>query len=523
MTARPPSRGTRRARAWSEAPIIRLFTFGQSRPLGLLVLLAVFATVALHPGWSPANTLRYWLFDSYQQVFPRVRSADAASAIVVAIDEDSLAQFGQWPWPHTLLARMLEQIGNANPKAIGIDLLLPDSDRQSVRLSSSSSDSRPQLRHQLAALPGSDAALAEVIARLPVVIAVAGLAEARAARTVVRSAPVLVQGGDFDPYVRHFTDALSSLDAIARTARGHGLINTDAPDGVVRRPLMVASVAGILLPSLSLDLLRVAAGADHFRLIIGRRGVHSMGYLDRQYPANADGTLWLHFGASDTSRVVSASQVLEGRIDASRFAGKIVLIGVTGLGLQDYQTTPLHTRMAGVEIHAQMVDNMVDGHFLRRPVAMLAIECVLLAVCSVALIVILPGWRPAASTGIFVAIVVVLVASGYLLFELQQLLLDAMLPALGTSLVFGVLITGNLANADSQRRQLRRQLKDQRAVTERMTGELEAARRIQLDMLPPPSSAAMGDPRFTLHALMAPARDVSGDLYDFFKLDADRL
>ena len=127
MTAPTPAAGTRRARAWSEAPIIRLFTFGQSRPLGLVVLLAVFAVVATKPSWSPIDSLRYWLFDSYQQVFPRVRRADAAKAIIVAIDEDSLAQFGQWPWPRTLLSRMLEQIGNAHPGAghgvLPLDLL----------------------------------------------------------------------------------------------------------------------------------------------------------------------------------------------------------------------------------------------------------------------------------------------------------------------------------------------------------------------------------------------------------------
>ena len=96
-------------------------------------------------------------------------------------------------------------------------------------------------------------------------------------------------------------------------------------------------------------------------------------------------------------------------------------------------------------------------------------------------------------------------------------------PRLACTMLFGVMLTGTLAEADRQRRALRRALEAEREAAARAAGELEAARRIQMGMLPPPSAKFYGDPRFSLQALIETAKSVGGDLYDFFKLDGDRL
>jgi len=106
---------------------------------------------------------------------------------------------------------------------------------------------------------------------------------------------------------------------------------------------------------------------------------------------------------------------------------------------------------------------------------------------------------------------------------MHGLVLDAALPALGATLVYGALLAGTLADTDLQRRQLTRALQTERERAARLTGELEAARQIQLGILPPASADFIRDARFSLHAVMEPAREVGGDLYDFFKLDDDRL
>ena len=86
-----------------------------------------------------------------------------------------------------------------------------------------------------------------------------------------------------------------------------------------------------------------------------------------------------------------------------------------------------------------------------------------------------------------------------------------------------MMLSVTLAEAERQRRALRRQVELQRLAAARIEGELSAARRIQMGILPKPADVLAGEKRFGLSIVLEPAREVGGDLYDFFKLDADRL
>jgi serine phosphatase RsbU (regulator of sigma subunit) len=112
---------------------------------------------------------------------------------------------------------------------------------------------------------------------------------------------------------------------------------------------------------------------------------------------------------------------------------------------------------------------------------------------------------------------------GFILYRWFGVLFDAASPALGLSLVFAVMLGVTLAETESQRRALQRQLALEREAAARLAGEMEAARRIQMGILPDAARAFSQDRRFSLYAFLEPARVVGGDLYDFFLLDGDRL
>ncbi len=118
--------------------------------------------------------------------------------------------------------------------------------------------------------------------------------------------------------------------------------------------------------------------------------------------------------------------------------------------------------------------------------------------------------------------VVLLLAIGVVAFRSQRLLLDAATPGVGLVLLFGVLLTLTLAEANRQRRLLERTVQAQREQAARVAGELAAAQRIQNSTLPRADLLA-GDRRIDLAALLTPAREVGGDLYDYFRLDGRRL
>ena len=113
---------------WSEHRWARALRGRRGRPLGLVLLLVAIA-VLLAPPPRAVRVLRLALFDAYQFRAPRERLS--GPAVIVEIDEASLARHGQWPWPRTLLAALIEQIDRGRPAAIGIDLVMPEPDRLS--------------------------------------------------------------------------------------------------------------------------------------------------------------------------------------------------------------------------------------------------------------------------------------------------------------------------------------------------------------------------------------------------------
>jgi len=501
---------------------LRLLTGAHGRPLGAAVLAAMLALLLL-PGVDAVVGLRMALFDTYQKIAPRTRQS--APAVIVAIDEKSLQQLGQWPWPRTITADLIRAIAETGPAAIGVDVLMPETDRMSpANIARLIDRVDPKLADRLARLPSNDSILAQALRRYPVALGMAGVEQHDPdSRQAGRAAPYRVRGEDPKPFLRQFAGGLRSLDELDAAAHGHGLLSVDPRGGIVRRVPLTATVNGVLTPALSMETLRLASGNAGFLITAGRKGVQGIGVGDLFVRTNADGTIWVHFGPHDEDRFVSAVDVLKGAVDPELMRGKIALIGATGLGLLDYQTTPLGERIPGIEIHAQILEGIFDGNLLDRPAWLDYVEALLLAALGGLLIYAVPAMKARMSAALFAAVFAGLLALGFGLYYWQQLLMDVAWPALTCTILFGAMLSGTLAEAEAQRRALRRALEAEREAAARAAGELEAARRIQMGMLPPSSAKFYDDTRFSLEALIETAKSVGGDLYDFFKLDGDRL
>src|SRR6185437_6524811 len=128
-----------------------------------------------------------------------------------------------------------------------------------------------------------------------------------------------------------------------------------------------------------------------------------------------------------------------------------------------------------------------------------------------------PRWPVTYASVLTVAIAVLLLVLGAYLFRSERLLLDAATPAACLLLLFGVMLALTLADATRNRKALQRVVQLQREESARVAGELQAARRIQMETLPRPGQ--LRDPRVELAASMEPALEVGGDLYDFYPID----
>jgi serine phosphatase RsbU (regulator of sigma subunit) len=198
------------------------------------------------------------------------------------------------------------------------------------------------------------------------------------------------------------------------------------------------------------------------------------------------------------------------------------VVATTGLGLVDYQNTPLGSSMPGAEIHAQVLENLYDGTLLTRPRWASASEVTLFVAAGSLLILATPVWPPRRAVLLGVGSMLVPMGVGFVAFRTQRWLLDAVTPALGLALLFAALLALALAEADRRRKALESQVQRQREREARVAGELDAAKRIQTGMLPH-ADLLRDDSRVDLAAMMVPAREVGGDLYDYFMLDECRL
>jgi adenylate cyclase len=471
---------------------------------------------------TPAQIwLRNAWFDAYQRMMPRSQVAQPAT--IVAVDEKSLAQLGQWPWPRTLVARLVDSIAEHRPLALGVDIIFAEADRLSPsELAQHNPHIGSALALQLKRLLSNDEALGTAMRKLPVVLGVAGLDQAGHG-TLPHSTALFRTQGDPLPHLWRFTSALTSLKVIDEAATSRAILSADVRDRVVRRIPLIVAVGDNLLPSLGLETLRVGIGAREVLVRTGARGIESITVGDAVIPTDLDGQVWVRFSPHNTDRFVSAADVLAGNVDRDRIEGKLIFLGVTGLGLIDQQATPLGERIPGIEVHAQMLENIFDGNMIRQPRWVSWLQVTLFAIFGALLVFAVPVTAPARSSLLMVAITGTLLLLGMGLFRYFGLLFDAATPIVGLNVLFGGLLRSTLNEADRQRQSLRRQLDVEREAAARMAGELEAARRVQIGMLPVPALSFWGETRFDLHASMDPAKEVGGDLYDFFMADESRL
>jgi len=495
------------------------------RAAGAAVLSALAALTWLGAPWT--GRLQAAWFDAYQALTPR--QVESMPATVVEIDQKSLAALGQWPWPRTLLAQLVDAVARERPAAIAVDILMPEADALSPeRVLARTKHQDSGLVSALRSLPSNDTELARALAAARAILVIAGSTEPtgmplRAVTFSVRDA-VAVQAAptSIAPNIARYAGVHTSIDELDRAAAGRGLISVEPTGGVIRRVPLVASIDGTLVPALAIEVLRIALHAPSLRLLVSGPSVRGIAIGEFFVPAEDDGTVRIYFSPRHAGRFVSAVDVLDGRVDPTRLQQKLVLIGVTGLGLVEYQNTPIGERMPGSEIHAQLLENLYDQTLLRRPAWAPALEAIALLALGALLVWGTPRWKAQHAALLALGCMALPVALAFFVYRQQRLLFDAATPALSLMLLFGVLLVLTLAEATRQKKSLERVVQMQREQGARMAGELEAARRIQTATLPR-DDLLRGDHRLDLAATMIPAREVGGDLYDFFRLDERRL
>ena len=420
------------------------------RIAGLVSLLLLVILRLLNP--SLVEELSLYSFDLQQQIAPRPYDP-LLPVRIVAIDDRSLARYGQWPWPRTLMARLVSKIAMQDPQVLGVDIILSEPDRYSPKnLAHLLPQLPPPLASQLDSMPDNEVLLAQAFEKVPTVLGVGTTEDPALAPTApVRITIVRQAGRNPKPYLHAYPYLLSSVPELARAARGAGsLIANPGRDGITRSVPMFIVVGGNLVPTFALEMLRVGVSLGSVGIVTGRHGIEAARLSDVSFPTDVRGHALPYFSKSYEGRYISAADLLDGTRPPAELRGNFVLLGITSQSTADLRETPLGL-MAGVEVHAQLLESMLTHSLLRRPHFWERMEVALVIVTGLVTIFALPYSRPSMATIGFVAMAAIVLAATFACFAWFQILVAGLYAIVSSTIIFGVMLVFSLLSAAAAR------------------------------------------------------------------------
>jgi adenylate cyclase len=435
----------------------RWFTrrIGYARLLCLALLIGFAALRVADP--APVEEIRVRTFDFFQRIDPRQKAA-VRPVTIVDIDDKSLEKFGQWPWPRTRIADLITELTRLGAVVIAFDAVFSEPDRLNpADVADTFRNLDEDTRAKLRALPSNDEVFAEAIRQSRVVLGESGAAEELAA--LDKTLPVTglaMLGEEPQRFMFQFPGLLRNTKVLEHAAAGRGLFTIKPErDGIVRRVPMIMLAQGQTMPSLSFEILRVAAGSDTILIKSEKEGIKSLGFKRFQLPTDGNGQLWVHYARQDPSLYVPVINVMEKTVAPEMIAGKLVLIGTSAVGLNDIKTTPVSQNMPGVEIHAQILESALTGDVISQPIYGIAVEFATALLFGLLVIAIAPLFGPVTLVALGAAFAAALLGTSVYFYTQHRLLIDFTYPLMSTTAIYLTLIFSSFVREQAQRRQIR--------------------------------------------------------------------
>ena len=456
----------------------------RSRALAILIGVIIVIALTILRWADPfiVRSVRELAFDQFQRISPR--QAVEQPVRIVDIDETSLQAYGQWPWPRTRLAELVNRLFELKARAIVFDVIFAEPDRLSPAAVLNEESIRSALVRagtlpNFANIPDSDAIFAKAIANKPVVLGYA-IATGSDAKPM-HKAGIAVTGEDATLAPPRFTGVTPVLPQLQEAAAGLGSLSFEpSPTSVVRRIPLLLTDGSTLYPGLTLEALRVAEGGSTYLVANAPEVSASIANIrvgDIVIPTTGSGALWLHYAPESQGRYISVKRVLEeSEAPATRrmIEGSIVLVGTSSQGLLDVRTTALGEHVPGVSIHAQAIDQILSGTFLSRPDWADGLETAGVLILGLGIVALVAFIGPV--SGLFAGIAMAAASAGgsWAAFKYGHILVDPSFPVLSGLAALFAMTAFRFLVTDRERRTIRRAFSQYLAPS--LLGRIEATR-----------------------------------------------
>lgn len=456
--------------------MIRFFT-NKWVHIGVLLSLLIAAVYFSGSKQEMRKRLQYATFDTYNKLYPR-ESLD--KIVIIDIDEESLLHLGQFPWPRNIMADLVTQLKSLGAKIVAFDIVFAEADRTSpVRIAQSLPDKEEyqDIKKSLENLPDNDRIFSQAIKDAGNVVT--GFTRARPEETLrmpyqsAKPTFLIKEKQSFFDHTFSAPGVATNLPAFSSVAAGNGsFMATPDIDGIIRQvslfnvypPKNDRGIKSNLFPMLGLEALRTYINPNA-RFVIKKR--KDKGPLDTNFtikmadfevPIESNSKLWVYYRDINPEEYVSAYKLLDKENNQrlrEKIKDKIVFIGTSAEGLRDIRSTPLDIFVPGVEVHVNVVEQILQGKYLKRPEVVSGVEAAIIGLAGLLIIVLAPFINVIWLGFFTLALIGGMFYGSLQAFITQGLLIDPVYPSAVLSLLFLVSSLLSYIRSEMDRQQIR--------------------------------------------------------------------
>ena len=391
--------------------------------------------------------------------------------VIVDIDENSLQQIGQWPWNRNIMAKINDALFDFYQiKVIGYDIVFAEEDidegtKLLEKMAHGSLQNNTAFIEEYQRVISSlqhDRRFAETLNNRKTIMGFVMDTD-----TIKGSLPPAITELDDNTLnglqLNKPTGYTANLELLQKSAYGGGFFDNPLldDDGVFRRVPLLQVYENQLYESLALALARTASASHSIKLVVesGNDGrdffLEWVNIGNLSIPVDQEsGVLVPYIGRQKSFEYISAADVLSKKVDKSKLEDKIVLFGTSAPGLLDLRTTPLEPASPGVEVHANIIQGILDGRILHQPGYTQGYEFLLILILGVTLTFVLPMLSALYSTLVTIISIAILIASNFHAWTDSQLVLPIAAPVMLVALLFALQMTYGFFVESRGKRQL---------------------------------------------------------------------
>jgi len=429
---------------------------------GLLIFAILVSFLPILNPLQIFSNLQNYSFDTLQRLLPREIYAEDP-VVIIDIDDRSLAEIGQWPWSRNQLAKLTNQAYAA--AALGFDIVFAEPDRTNPQNFISSYPLNESLKKELSALPSNDELFAQAITDHGTVVLGQALNNKNNIKPSKTKFGLVTQGDDPKQFITNYSGIQNNIKELESSAAGVGSMSIGNNDAIVRQLPTFERVDDQLVPSLALEMTRVAVGASTFQIKSSnasseeaygaQTGINNIKLGPLSIPTTPEGNAWVYFAPSRDISTVSAADVISGVISPDFFEGKVALVGTSAAGLLDLRSTPTEKNVPGVTIIAQFIQQIFANEFLQRPDWLFGAEFIAGLLLAVLITLGIQVLGPIGGLSIFLVGSGGIMGSSYYFFKSKLFLVDPISPLIISLSVYVAVTFFNFLFTELERSRVR--------------------------------------------------------------------